>query len=340
MSRKSPQSIGNKKVSKGNISNGSNNTAREGEVLAAEGEGRSGGAPLSVSGEAIQQTMAEDPLAKFVQRRWRELAITVAVVFLVIYVKDAFEQTRMASLRRSADLLIDLQAQVEQLKGIADQLAVKKDEEKKKEVTEAQEATGATESSGAQAKEASKTGENESAAEGEAIVKAEGEEQKEPELSEDEKRFATSMSKARELTHALAQERSPYAELSSFYGRVLDDLNPEASASTRAATVSVADVDQSLQRGILGEVEAFQAALSLANSNETLPQAVKGLEDIIEKSTFSGTAALSVLYSISQYEEGEKPLIEEARVKELMGGYLERNPHQAAVLRKEVPQLF
>lgn len=67
------------------------------------------------SAEVIQQTVAEDPLAKFLQKNWRFVAIVISVVVAFTYGKNFFEQTRYESLRRSADLLLSLQQQVEQL---------------------------------------------------------------------------------------------------------------------------------------------------------------------------------------------------------------------------------
>ena len=76
---------------------------------------KKGKAVQDTSAEVIQQTVAEDPLAKFLQKNWRFLAIIISIVVAFTYGKNFFEQTRYESLRRSADLLLSLQEQVEQL---------------------------------------------------------------------------------------------------------------------------------------------------------------------------------------------------------------------------------
>lgn len=77
-----------------------------------------GNAARDTSAEVIQQTVAEDPLAKFLQKNWRFIAIVVCIVVALTYGKNFFEQTRYESLRRSADLLLSLQEQVERLNAI------------------------------------------------------------------------------------------------------------------------------------------------------------------------------------------------------------------------------
>lgn len=80
-----------------------------------------GKAAQDTSAEVIQQTAAEDPLAKFLQKNWRFLAIIISIVVAFTYGKNFFEQTRYESLRRSADLLLSLQQQVEELSQLGQQ---------------------------------------------------------------------------------------------------------------------------------------------------------------------------------------------------------------------------
>ncbi|MGA1192145.1 MAG: hypothetical protein ACO3XO_07685 [Bdellovibrionota bacterium] len=100
------------------IDSGDYDTVTKGAVSSSSGASQrkaKGKAAQDTSAEVIQQTVAEDPLAKFLQKNWRFLAIVISIIVAIAYGKNFFEQTRYESLRRSADLLLSLQQQVEQL---------------------------------------------------------------------------------------------------------------------------------------------------------------------------------------------------------------------------------
>ena len=87
-----------------------------GKNISPGNSGKKGGSDSGDgSSEIIQQTVAEDPIAKFLQTNWRIITTVVILGFAFVYGKSFFEQTRHESLRRSADVLLNLQEQVEQL---------------------------------------------------------------------------------------------------------------------------------------------------------------------------------------------------------------------------------
>ncbi|MCI5066598.1 hypothetical protein MRY87_12820 [bacterium] len=275
----------------------------------------------------VEQAIAEDPLARFFRDQWRPLLIGAALIALVFYGRALFEETRFESLRRSADILLDLQTQVAELEQSLPALKAEAEQEASSSATAPDAGT-----SDAGGSEDGSSSSEESGGEAEGGVST-------PQRDS----FRQGVSRAQELTRALAQERSPYRELSRFYARVISLLE------AKMRTVSGEDASESLsvapseggeigegELGLLDELQEFQRGLLLVSSSETFSEGVSVLKSTVAQGSYAGSAALAVLYELSQGSAA----LEVSEVQQLAEGYLERNPEQSGLVRRELPQLF
>lgn len=314
----------------------------------AEPQGQ-GDFDLGDSGDAIQQTIAEDPLLRFFEKRWREIVVTLVIVFGVFYGRDVFEQTRLESLRGSADLLLDLQAQVEELRVLSesgegpssvnevspeesgdDEEGKPKEPTSSDEEVEPEEETVSDEELGAQTGEktqvvSDKTDETDNT----------DETMERPEPT----KWERGIERANELARALSQERSPYSELSVIYTRVIAAMEAQSGkGSVDGIAADRKSVGKEFE-GVLEELQFFQQALILSQEDETLKDSMVLLQELVQKGSFTGSASLSLLLELSETELG-KTTVSEDQLKTLSSSYIARNPEQAALLKKELPQLF
>jgi len=266
-----------------------------GKNISSGNRGKKGGSDSGDgSSEIIQQTVAEDPIAKFLQTNWRIITTVVILGFAFVYGKSFFEQTRHESLRRSADVLLNLQEQVEQLSTF-DSTAVA-DETK-------------------------------------------------------EDQFEQGLSRARELTRALSQERAPYASLAPMYTALLSQIQlskagggNELGADLTPQSLSETELVLQKEEGVVVELQNFHRALYSLNvatrsatdsaSSDAEPALLK-LKELVRTGDFVGGAALAVLQA---FASDDQQMQDELRV--LAKEYLVRNPEQAEVLRRELPALY
>lgn len=300
-------------------------TARPGKR--SDGSGSADGA--GTSGATIEQTIAEDPLMKFVQRRWREIAFLLLAVFAVLYGKNVFEETRRESRSRSADLLLNLQSQVEQLRVGIEEL-------KKKEQEANKSSDGASD----------KKGESQ-----EATVKESGKEKQEEEVQALRKRLEQNIDSAFELNRALAQERAPYSELPELYTQLLSsyraiikkEKGQEDSGISSSKLREILSAKALEQGGLLAELKIFQGALVLLEKEGASSEVVGILRDLVAQGNITGVPALlalSALVESSGSSESPETAMSSEELKGLAASYIERNPEQAAMLRRELPQLL
>jgi hypothetical protein len=312
----SPKQNGHKKQSSSTPTNGT------------PGDGSEQNGVLS---DAMSQTVAEDPLAKFFQQRWREIVAVIFVAFAFTYGRDVFQQTRLESLRRSADVLLDLQSQVEELKVLSGEI---REAREAKPATEEEKAEKASDASDADTKSSKEISESEKDVSEDTTPTA------------DELEFQRGSERARELIRALSQERDPYGELAGMYDEVVSALVRDlqegsylsALSSEGVALGDIASFQARINDGVLGEIAAFQYALSELQNTDgkdgTVPGAIEKLSLLVQHGNFTGVAALSVLHEVT---ESNPEALSRERFDELRGAYLERHPEQAPILRKELP---
>lgn len=86
-------------------------------VSAEQGESQNGHSPLFESG-SVQQTLAEDPLAIFLNKYWRQVVVVAAIIAAGFYAKNVFEETYTASMQRAAAVFSDMRAQYANLNSL------------------------------------------------------------------------------------------------------------------------------------------------------------------------------------------------------------------------------
>ncbi len=70
--------------------------------------------------QAAQQAMIEDPLFVFLKNQWQNLLWGVVIVLVVLYGKNAFEQSKQANLERASDVYVRLKQEYEQFTAMED----------------------------------------------------------------------------------------------------------------------------------------------------------------------------------------------------------------------------
>ncbi|WKZ56413.1 MAG: hypothetical protein QY326_06685 [Bdellovibrionota bacterium] len=87
--------------------------------------------------DALQRALVEDPLVRFVQKRWRALAVVVLFIAAGIYVRNAFVETHEAALRSSGDLFAKIRTEyglIQAQRAQLTELAMDQSEEGKKKL--------------------------------------------------------------------------------------------------------------------------------------------------------------------------------------------------------------
>ncbi|MCB0334295.1 MAG: hypothetical protein KDD55_12390, partial [Bdellovibrionales bacterium] len=138
----------------------------------------------------IHQTVTEDPLFVFLQKWWRQLVGLGIAVFGVMYARDAFHETYVTNMRRAADIFAGVRVSFGELDTLSSAV-----EQKKGDVDLAKAALGET-----------PTQEQK-----DALAKAE------EELKQAQDDYKKSLEQFDNSLTALADERSPYKELGTFY---------------------------------------------------------------------------------------------------------------------------
>ena len=259
-------------------------------------------APKSIATSILHETAAEDPIASFIQKRWREFAILIALVFAFVYGQRAFESTRRVAQQRSADVFLQLQEEVQNFHNAKATLQ-----------------SGASNDTASSDQQGQVDG-------GEGAQNTD--ELKADELKERtnaEKTIADSQQKIGDLIKVLEQERSPYKELSSIYKNITNSTGSGADIS--AGTISSTKSSLVTELGILS-----QAVKNLQNIDSDKTSAFNSLEQLVQKSKFVNVPALVLLVQSGGRSTSD--------AKSLASDLVSRHPEQGDLLRQNLPELF
>ncbi|MCB0320738.1 MAG: hypothetical protein KDD60_07400 [Bdellovibrionales bacterium] len=262
--------------------------------------------PVAAGGKGevsvVEQTVAEDPLAKFVFARWRELTIAIAVIFGVIYVQRAFEETRRVALEHSADILLELQNSFTELREL--------------QLTPVENTTEVD-------------GKKQPLAEDKLAEKQ----------AERQEKLNSLKVKVEEFVKALSQERAPYRELGTLYGSLAGKqvdptlVNPASKEELQKSQTVLGEIGrlglalQSLQQG------AEQGA-------DDTNKAILELKNLVVGGKFVSAPALILLGEMQAAAGKDENLLKGLDLAEMARDLSERQPEQSELLRKELPRLF
>jgi hypothetical protein len=79
---------------------------------------RKPGAAPALGDPVLERTMAEDPLVKFVQKRWRQIAVVLIVAGVAVWFAHMFRETYRERMRESADAFARVQIEYSQLRSL------------------------------------------------------------------------------------------------------------------------------------------------------------------------------------------------------------------------------
>lgn len=262
-----------------------------------------GGLEDSLLGDpSVAQTVAEDPLFIFLRRWGRQLLMITALVLAGYFGNGLFQKSYTDSMRRYADVFASLRVQLAEIEGLRSASVSAREESAKK----ASDAAIAQEEKDKAATAATK--------------------------AEDDLKQA--QSQLNERLTALADARSPYAEIAAIYRGIVrtrsGDLQ-EARAAFGSLKWRELKADDSAR--FFGEMAAFGLAGALLESDASHAEGRQLLIDLARDGVMAHVAAALRLARLAQTEA------ERQEVLTILEALNNRYPEQNALLESEIKQL-
>jgi len=257
---------------------------------------------------AIEQTVAEDPLFKFLQKWWKNMLVIGLAVFAIVYGKQVFQDTYEASMRRAAGVYgnmrqeylqyVDLQQQVAALQATTDE------ESKSTEKTNSED-TGAEESESAK------------------------------KLKELTQQLQDSSTRLGGYLNALRSEREPYSIFASLYSGLLAIHRKDIATARKELAQfdwrSITAEDGSER--FYAELASSSLSRALLDQETTVSEGIAILAQLAQDGMYFHVSSALTLASIASTEE-EK---EQARL--VLQDISEKHPEQAELVSDELKRL-
>ena len=243
----------------------------------------------SVLGDAIiSQTAAEDPLFKFLQQWWRQLALLVAAVLVTYFAKNAFDQTYRSNMKRAGEMYSNLHKEYSELDALAaDVLRLGKEKIQKEQDAKA------------------------SASDKENAAKS---------LTEAEGKLKQSSERVEDLAKALSDARQPYKQIGQLYQALIaarrGDLAPTKLALGLSAWQALKP--DSKQR-FMAELATLSLTTTALDDASLVADARSALSKLALEGTYMNVAA-AIKFSRSASTPDElieaRKVLEDLKVKQ------------------------
>ncbi|MFM1847557.1 MAG: hypothetical protein RL417_1031 [Pseudomonadota bacterium] len=261
---------------------------------------------------ALQQSLKEDPVFRFLQRNWRQVLLVVGCVVALVYARQVFQDTRVADMERSADIFNRARTEYEQIVSLERQLG-----DARKRLAESEKIAAAP-----------KDG-----------VKKDEKVDSTPatRVADLEKQVGDSRRRIEGHLGALADARSPYRELGVLYKGLLARETAEAGKSVAAMRGAFG-----IESGVptLGdkpalpvELQVMALARTLIDSPETRGDGVAALGELAARGVYTRVSAGLALAQIANSEA------ERESARKLLEGILTAQPEQESFIAPELARL-
>ncbi|MDC0357529.1 hypothetical protein OAO01_01840 [Oligoflexia bacterium] len=281
------------------------------ELNGAEQSGDDSNSTGVLDGSAIAQTAGEDPVFKFLEKYWRPLLVIVLAVLAVSYVKQTFEDTYVTSMRRAADVYLNMQTEYttflaaqKEIKGVVQDQKLKQD----------------------------KVREEGAAPDDPALDAEDAKPSKHEELLERKER---SLTKLKEYFKALEVEREPYRSIAKIY----DGLVASASGDFTRAKVQLETFKwrefsgSNSTEGFFAELAAITLARVLLDDEKARAEGKALLTELAQQAQHVNVSASLTLARITESPEEQKQVIA------ILESLSKNNPEQSELLGEQIDKL-